>query len=129
MPDADLFGPSLHDPGGQVRLRLTPGVTGSATFGGMRDHHGTISFAPRLPSRLNRMVFRLAVGTGCIEVQIDAGEATYQLVYGEKMELVHHGEAFILNDEPITLAIPPTRAGEPPTQPVGREPYRRSSTI
>ncbi len=100
-----------------------------AGFGGMRDHHGTISFAPRLPSRLNRMVFRLAVGTGCIEVQIDADEATYQLVHGDKMELVHHGEAFVLNDEPITLAIPPTRAGEPPTQPVGREPYRRSSTV
>lgn len=100
-----------------------------AGFGGMRDHHGTLSFAPRLPSRLDRMVFRLAVGAGCIEVQIDAGKATYRLVRGEKMELVHHGEAFVLNGEPITLAIPPACAGEPPAQPLGREPYQRSSTI
>jgi alpha,alpha-trehalose phosphorylase len=100
-----------------------------AGFGGMRDHHGTISFAPRLPSRLNRMVFRLAMGTGCIEVEIDADEVTYRLVHGDKLELVHHGEIFVLNDEPVTLAIPPNRAGDPPVQPVGREPYRRSSPV
>jgi alpha,alpha-trehalose phosphorylase len=30
-----------------------------AGFGGMRDHGDTLSFAPRLPSRLARLTFRL----------------------------------------------------------------------
>jgi alpha,alpha-trehalose phosphorylase len=74
------------------------------------------------------MVFRLALGSGGIEVQIDATEATYRLVDdGEPVELVHHGTAFTLRDRPVTFPIPESRAGTPPPQPEGRKPYRRSS--
>jgi alpha,alpha-trehalose phosphorylase len=91
----------------------------------MRDHDGAITFAPRLPPRLNRMVFRMSVRDCCIEVQVRSGEASYQLLYGEPMELRHHGEAFTVRTHETKFPIPPLPLREAPKQPRGREPYRR----
>jgi alpha,alpha-trehalose phosphorylase len=96
-------------------------------FGGMRDSGGSLTFAPRLPSALTRLVFAV-LWHGCrLRVDISGAEATYTLTDGERVELAHHGQAFTLTAEhPVTRPIPPIKAGPRPTQPFGRAPLRRS---
>jgi alpha,alpha-trehalose phosphorylase len=84
-----------------------------AGFGGMRDHDERLSFAPRLPSRLTRLAFRLSYKGRCLRVEVRQNEARYELLgEGEPVELSHHGE---------TLAIEP---GKPQTHPIPRAPNR-----
>jgi alpha,alpha-trehalose phosphorylase len=97
-----------------------------AGFGGMRDHDGKLSFAPRLPSRLARLTFRMRFRGRCLQVAVTAGEATYSLVDGPPLEIAHHGEALTVKPEaPVTApiaAVPPRPA---PHQPYGRAPAAR----
>lgn len=97
-----------------------------AGFGGMRDFGGNITFAPRLPSRLNYMSFRMVVRGSRIVVAIDKKQATYRLLDGPPIELAHFGKTFTLSDTPVTEEIPELAAEEPPLPPVGCEPYRRA---
>lgn len=95
-------------------------------FGGMRDHGGRITFAPRLPSALSYLSFRMVVRDSKIVVAIDRETATYRLLQGSPIELSHHGAPFLLEpDLPVTLPIPALAYRTPPPQPKGREPYRR----
>jgi alpha,alpha-trehalose phosphorylase len=94
-----------------------------AGFGGMRDHWGKLSFAPRLPQQLNRLRFRLAFRERVVEVEATASEVTYSLRQGEPLVIGHHGEEVALQPEtPTTKQIPPIRPGPRPSQPAGREP-------
>ncbi|MFL5624496.1 MAG: glycosyl hydrolase family 65 protein, partial [Ktedonobacteraceae bacterium] len=99
-----------------------------AGFGGMRLHHSSLSFAPRLPEALVRLAFRL-VFRGCrLRVEVTATEATYRLLDGEPLKVYHHGEEILLPvDEAITRPIPPVKAGPRPTQPPGRAPVPREA--
>jgi alpha,alpha-trehalose phosphorylase len=97
-----------------------------AGFGGMRDHGDTLAFSPRLPSRLTRLTFRLIYRGRRLRVVVGPDSARYELVEGEALELVHHGEPFTLapgSPETRSVAPPPRRA--PPEQPPGRSPPRR----
>ena len=96
-----------------------------AGFGGMRDFGGDITFAPRLPSRLTYLSFRLVVRETQFMVAIDSASATYRLLAGPPIELAHHGTTFTLGDDPVTLDIPAIEHREPPAAPPGCEPYRR----
>ena len=42
-----------------------------AGFGGLRDHGGSITLAPRLPSALSRLVFRLCIRGSRLTVEVD----------------------------------------------------------
>jgi alpha,alpha-trehalose phosphorylase len=97
-------------------------------FGGVRDHGGKLTFAPRLPERLARLCFRLTY-RGCgIEVEIGPEHATYRLLAGESLEVAHHGEPLIVSgEEPQTRAIPKLEPRERPSQPPGRAPARTRS--
>lgn len=97
-----------------------------AGFGGMRDFGGHITFAPRLPSHLNYMSFRMVVRESRLVVAIDATSATYRLLGGPPIDLAHHGEPFTLSDAPVTRPIAPLAELTPPLPPVGCEPYRRT---
>jgi alpha,alpha-trehalose phosphorylase len=97
-----------------------------AGFGGMRDHGDTLTFAPRLPSRLTRLTFRLIYRGRRLHVVVSSDSARYELVEGEALELLHHGEPFTLapgSPETRPVAPPPRRAA--PEQPPGRSPPRR----
>jgi alpha,alpha-trehalose phosphorylase len=102
-----------------------------AGFGGMREHDGTLSFAPRLPSRINRMEFALMWQGHRLRVDVNGKDVTYSLRDGKdgaRVELVHHGEAAVVScDESVTLPIPPLERppGPQPRQPAGRAPARR----
>ena len=98
-----------------------------AGLGGMRDHDGKLTFAPRLPLDLSRLAFRLCLRSTRVEVEVTHDGATYSLSSDGPLELSHHGEAFTLDsDSPVTLPIPDPTDREPPRQPPGRAPRKRS---
>jgi alpha,alpha-trehalose phosphorylase len=97
-----------------------------AGFGGMRDHDGALAFAPRLPPRLERLVFRLLFRGRRLRVEVSRFEATYALVAGEPLEVTHYGMPINLAEsEPVTEPIPPGVDRPAPSQPPGREPAGR----
>ena len=97
-------------------------------FGGMRARKGRLSFAPRLPSGIARLRFRVRYrGTG-VQVETDGSHAIYRKWAGPPRVISHHGKEFELGDDDVVLPIPPITAGPRPEQPPGREPMRRSRT-
>jgi alpha,alpha-trehalose phosphorylase len=99
----------------------------AAGFGGMRDHAGALTFAPRLPSRLQRLAFGLIFRGTRLRVEVTESEATYTVLDGAPLQIGHHGKAITVSArEPTTQPIPPLRVDAPaPTQPRGRAPQRR----
>jgi alpha,alpha-trehalose phosphorylase len=95
-----------------------------AGFGGMRDHGGTLHFAPRLPARLTRLIFRLIYRGRRLCVTVTRTHARYELLDGEPLEVRHY-------DEPVSLGKPGSEESRPiaplparprPAQPPGRGP-------
>ncbi|MFC7545214.1 glycoside hydrolase family 65 protein [Plantactinospora sp. GCM10030261] len=101
-------------------------------FGGMRDHDEMLSFAPRLPSRIDRLEFSLMWRGLRLRVDVRQDETTYSLRNGEgdaALELHHHGELVLISSgKPETRPNPHLApAGPPPQQPPGRAPVRRAA--
>jgi alpha,alpha-trehalose phosphorylase len=97
-----------------------------AGFGGMRDHGDTLAFAPRLPSRLTRLAFRLVYRGRRLRVDVRSDVAEYELLDGEPLELIHHGDAITVGPgSPERRSIPPAPRRPPPEHPPGRSPPRR----
>ncbi|HWH27607.1 MAG TPA: glycosyl hydrolase family 65 protein [Mycobacteriales bacterium] len=97
-----------------------------AGFGGMRDHVGQLSFAPRLPRGLERLAFRMLHRGRRIGVEVVDARATYTLLDGPAVDLFHHGRRFHLTaQEPVVLDVPPAPELTAPSQPAGRAPERR----
>jgi alpha,alpha-trehalose phosphorylase len=99
-----------------------------AGFGGLRDHGGELSFAPRLPGRLERLAFRLRYRGRRLKVEVGRDTAAYTLLEGPRLEIRHHGRTIELEaGSTTTEEIPQLEPMLPaPSQPVGREPVRRS---
>jgi alpha,alpha-trehalose phosphorylase len=103
-------------------------IAAVAGFGGLRDHGGVLAFAPRLPQALTRLSFRLCFRERRLLVEVARGEATYSLLEGPALEIVHHGEAATIDPErALRLPVPPSPAREAPSQPQWRAPPRRSA--
>jgi len=101
-------------------------IAAIAGFGGMRDHDGTLSFAPRLPERLNRIAFGLCFRDRRLRVEVEHEQARYTLRDGPPLEIRHHGEALTITaGQPALRQIPPPLQRVPPHQPPGRAPARR----
>jgi alpha,alpha-trehalose phosphorylase len=96
-------------------------------FGGLRDRGGMLSFVPRLPQALTRLAFNVrARKTTRMRIEVEPTQATYTLLTGEALNILHHGEPVTLTSEqPVQRPIPPGTQLEPPTQPRGREPLHR----
>ena len=97
-------------------------------FGGMRDHAGVLSFAPRLPDGLTSLSFSIVRRKLCLRVEVTASAATYRLTRGSgSLQIMHYGETFTLNGpDPIERPISEFSPREAPEQPPGREPMRHS---
>jgi alpha,alpha-trehalose phosphorylase len=96
-----------------------------AGFGGMRDHNGELTFAPRLPERISRLRFRVVYRGRCLSVTVTQDQVTYRLAEGDPLYIRHHGRQVIVGDDELTLDIPPGPKPDPVEQPTGREPRRR----
>jgi alpha,alpha-trehalose phosphorylase len=97
-----------------------------AGFGGLRDHDGELTFAPRLPERLNRLRFRVVYQGRCLTVTVEQQKATYRVSDGEPLDIRHHGRQVTVADEDLILDIPPAPKVDPVHQPPGAAPRRRS---
>ena len=96
-----------------------------AGFGGMRDHGETLTFAPRVPSGLTRLAFRLSYRGRRLRVEVGPESASYELVAGDALEIAHHGEPLTLAPgRPETRPVPPLPARDKTAQPPGRMPPR-----
>jgi alpha,alpha-trehalose phosphorylase len=101
-------------------------IAAVAGFGGMRDHGGSLSFAPRLAEALTRLAFRLTFKGRRIKVEVDHRQARYTLIDGDPLQISHHGDPVTMAPgEPVTREIPQAPRREPPRQPPGRAPARR----
>jgi alpha,alpha-trehalose phosphorylase len=96
-----------------------------AGFGGMRDHNGELAFAPRLPSRITRLRFRVRYQGRHLSVTVTPEKATYRLMDGEPLDIRHHGRQVTVDNDELVLDVPQTPTVEPVRQPPGREPRRR----
>jgi alpha,alpha-trehalose phosphorylase len=101
-------------------------IAAVAGFGGMRDHDGNLTFAPRLPPRLARLAFRIVFRGRRLTVDVRRAEATYTLLDGPPLRIAHHGEPLeVTTDRAVPCAIPALPEPRPPRQPPGRAPVRR----
>jgi alpha,alpha-trehalose phosphorylase len=97
-----------------------------AGFGGMRDHEETLSFAPALPPRLTRLRFGLTYRGRRLRVDAQRDQTRYELLEGETLEILHHGERIrVRPDAPATCKVPSPARRAPPKPPPGRVPPRR----
>ncbi len=102
-------------------------IAAVAGFGGMRDHGGSLSFAPRLPAELTCVRFRLSPRARTLRVEVRHEHASYTVVEGDPIEITHHGQRVTVGvGEPTVLPIPAPPVRRPPTQPRGRAPGRHS---
>lgn len=101
-------------------------------FGGLRQHHDVLALAPRLPTGITRLTFRIRHSG--LRLLIDAGHDTVQLRLrdrsGASLSLLLYGEQVVVGpDAPVVRAVIPLEPLLPePRQPVGRAPdsrYRR----
>jgi alpha,alpha-trehalose phosphorylase len=100
-------------------------------FGGMRDHGGQLSFAPRLPEHLERMEFSLLWRGLRLRLEVRPNEVTYSLrngTDGSTLPIRHHGEPVtITSSQPTVMPIPPLPQDRPAVhQPHGRAPVKRA---
>jgi alpha,alpha-trehalose phosphorylase len=103
-------------------------IAAVAGFGGLRDHGGKLSFAPRVPARLQRLGFRLVFRGRRLKVEATKAHATYELLEGPPLEIGHYDKTITVSaDAPVTEPIPPAVSRPPPSQPPGRAPTRRGT--
>ncbi|HZE29948.1 MAG TPA: glycoside hydrolase family 65 protein [Actinoallomurus sp.] len=97
-----------------------------AGFGGMRAGDGPLRFAPHLPDGITRLAFRLCYRGRRLKVVVTGETTTYHLLEGRPLPVTHHGDDFMLGEQPTTR---PTPTAETPAnwirQPPGREPLPR----
>ncbi|MFY1705411.1 glycoside hydrolase family 65 protein [Micromonospora sp. WMMA1923] len=105
-------------------------LTVAQGFGGMRDDQGVLSFDPRLPERIGRLVFSLRWHSHRLQVTLTSDGARYELPDAEpgtEIEIRHCGERLrITPTGPVTRPLPAVPdPGPEPTAPPGRRPTRR----
>ena len=101
-------------------------ITVMAGFGGLRDHDGMLTFAPRLPQGLSRLAFSVRRKNTRLRIEAEPTQATYTLPMGDALDIHHHGRPVTVTAEhPVQCPIPPAPTLGQPTQPRGREPARR----
>lgn len=119
-----------HNVGNGLHIASLAGawMAAVAGFGGMRDYAGELTFAPRLPPELTRLVFRMCFTSSRLSVEICPDHAVYRLISGNPLRTAHHGKTITLEaGTPISLPIPPTLRHPPLQSPPGRAPLRRST--
>ncbi|MGH3155084.1 MAG: glycoside hydrolase family 65 protein, partial [Streptosporangiaceae bacterium] len=93
-----------------------------AGFGGMRTENGQLAFSPRLPAGITKLVFRFRYRGRRLCISIGSRRVRYELLDGEPLTFLSHGEEVELGDKPVEREVPPISAGPAPHQPEGREP-------
>jgi alpha,alpha-trehalose phosphorylase len=96
-----------------------------AGFGGMRAYKGHLTFAPRLPSGIVGLSFRMRYLGRTLRVETRADKAHYTLLAGDPLPITHHGKQVTLGTDEVIMDIPPLEPLPSPSQPAGRTPQSR----
>jgi alpha,alpha-trehalose phosphorylase len=94
-------------------------------FGGMRSVADGLCFAPRLPDGLAGLSFRMRYRGRILHVQVRHQAATYCLIEGDPLPILHYGKQVTITQEDSTHKIPAPPALPSPAQPNGRVPLAR----
>jgi alpha,alpha-trehalose phosphorylase len=116
-----------HNSGAGLHLANLAGIWHVlvAGFGGMRDHDGALTFAPRLPSTWSKLRFGMGFQGRQLWVEVNQTEATYKIDGGEPLTVRHHGQKITVKPgKGVTREIPPLIAPAPVHQPPGRPPLK-----
>ena len=99
-----------------------------AGLGGVRDSHGHLWFAPRLPEGIERLAFQVGLRDCFLRVEVTPGAASYAVRPEDgEVEISHWGEPVTLTPgATATRPIPPAPRLPEPEQPPGRVPDRRA---
>ncbi|MGH4026495.1 MAG: glycosyl hydrolase family 65 protein, partial [Pseudonocardiaceae bacterium] len=119
-----------HNVGNGLHIASLAGawMAAVAGFGGMRDHFGELTFAPRLPPELTRLVFRMCFNSSRLSVEVCSDHAVYRLISGKPLRTAHHGKTITLEPgKPISLPIPPIPHHPRLQPPPGRAALRRGT--
>jgi alpha,alpha-trehalose phosphorylase len=103
-----------------------------AGLAGMRQHDGSLGFAPHLPEGLTRLAFGLAFRGRALRVEATRGSTSYWLTEGDALELLHFGQAITVSGKDRVRCETPEDSAwgsqaPPPAQPAGRQPPRRNA--
>ncbi len=99
-----------------------------AGLAGMREHDGTLGFAPRLPSGITRLAVNLSRRSSRLRVEIAADAVTYRVLDGPPLQILHDRRPVdVAVDSPVTRPITRATSTVRPQQPPGREPVRRGA--
>ncbi|GAA1298245.1 glycoside hydrolase family 65 protein [Pseudonocardia xinjiangensis] len=98
-----------------------------AGFGGLRQVDAVLHFRPALPSRLQRLCFRMCFRGRLLRVRVEAGTATYEVLRGEPLVVLHEGnEVELTAGVPVERPLTPREERTPPRQPETRALGRRA---
>ena len=104
-------------------------IAALAGFGGVRLQGPTVVFKPRLPDSLARLAFKIRCRGRKLGVEVTPTQATYTLLDGPELEILHHGKIVKLRSgTPVKRKIPKPPKLERPAQPRGRAPAPRRVT-
>jgi alpha,alpha-trehalose phosphorylase len=103
-------------------------LAATAGLGGMRDHDGELTFAPRLPEGIRRLRFAVVFRGSVLRVEVGRDRATYHHESGGgPVQLAHWGERLELAPGArIARPVPAAPKLPPPSQPAHRPPARRA---
>jgi alpha,alpha-trehalose phosphorylase len=89
------------------------------------DGAGLLTFAPRLPSALTGLSFRLVYRGRRLRIGVTPAAATYEVTAGDPVDLEHYGSRLTLRPGvPDTRPIPAITDRPAPPQPPGCAPRR-----
>jgi alpha,alpha-trehalose phosphorylase len=75
-------------------------------FGGLRDHHGRITFDPRLPQGWSHMTFPLQIRESRLRVHIEPGSATFTVEDGGPVEMAVRRISYVVAPgEPVVVTL------------------------
>jgi alpha,alpha-trehalose phosphorylase len=118
-----------HNVGDGLHMASLAGAWLAFVFGlgGMANRTDVLEFEPKLPEGLTRYAFSIRYREHCLHVAVTAAHAEYSLDGDGQLEIRHHGELVtVTGGAPVLRPIPVIARREPPTQPRGRSPRRRS---
>jgi hypothetical protein len=72
-------------------------------FGGMRADQDGLSFMPQLPPGLAGLSFRMRYQGRVLLVKVRHGAATYSLIEGDPLPIIHHGERLTVGTDAVTM--------------------------